>query len=315
MLRDSNIPVSPMREISSDEREYTIQCSDGSGTMHCIDVYPGIRVIYNRFHTFHTPAGDTPHTRHIEINHCLRGKYEGMYNGRYYVYLEEGDLSVSKWTLHRDGDSFPLGYYEGMEMLIDVEKALGNELFGRFHIDIAALERKLDENANLHVFRSTPQIRHICLEMYEVDEKMKMDYLRIKVLELLLFLARNDFEILRNEKRYYPKKQVETVRRVRDYLADHLSEKAEVDALAGRFGINVNTFRKAFKEIYGKPVYQWYKEYRLEHAKRLLVQTELPVIDIANRVGYSNPSKFSAAFSRYAGMTPQQYRKSNIRMD
>ena len=36
---------------------------------------------------------------------------------------------------------------------------------------------------------------------------------------------------------------------------------------------------------------------------------------LANKIGYSNPSKYSAAFSKYVNMTPQQYRKSDIKMD
>ena len=76
-----------------------------------------------------------------------------------------------------------------------------------------------------------------------------------------------------------------------------------------------HTFRKAFKEIHGKPIYQWYKEYRLEYSLGLLINTDIPIIEIANEIGYSNPSKYSAAFYQYTSMTPQQYRKSHLKME
>ena len=60
--------------------------------------------------------------------------------------------------------------------------------------------------------RATQQIQHIFMEMYDVENEIKVDYLKIKVLELLLFLSHIDFEIIQDKKRYYPKNQIETVK-------------------------------------------------------------------------------------------------------
>lgn len=45
-------------------------------------------------------------------------------------------------------------------------------------------------------------------------------------------------------------------------------------------------------------------------AAQFLTETSLPVIQIARKVGYSNASKFSAAFSHIYGCTPKEFRKS-----
>ena len=310
MLEDSQIIIVDRKKISEYEMEYRIGGIQGDGVMSCIDVYYGIQVIYNKFHSFDTPINREINSSYIEINHCRRGKFECLYNKNYYAHLCEGDLSINRWSLQRMGDSFPLGYYEGVEILIDIQKARKNELLANFHIDIDFLAKKLTLNDNIYILRSTQQIQHICLEMYEIDKKMKVDYLKIKVLELLLFLSHNDFEMMQNQKRYYPKKQIETIKAIKQYLSEHLSSKINFDVLAKQYHINIHTLRKSFKEIYGVPIYQWFKQCRLEYSMELLRNTDLSIIDIANKVGYSNPSKYSAAFYQLMNMTPQQYRKS-----
>lgn len=112
-----------------------------------------------------------------------------------------------------------------------------------------------------------------------------------------------------------PKKQIEIIKAIKADLSKNLSDKYDLEKLVNKYNINIHTFRKAFKEIYGKPIYQWYKEYRLEYSIGLLVNTNKSIIEIANEVGYCNPSKYAAAFYRYTEMTPQQYRKLHLKME
>lgn len=317
MLENSNIMISNKEKINKHETKYMIGAINGEGRMYCIDLYNGIQVIYNNFHCYNVPKTDVDKdsTKFIEINHCLRGKFECLYDQEYYAYLTEGDLSISRWSLETSKQFFTFGYYEGIEVLIDVEKAKNNEIFSEFNIDIDLISKKLTLNNDIYIMRATQQIQHIFMEMYDVENEIKVDYLKIKVLELLLFLSHIDFEIIQDKKRYYPKNQIETVKSIRNYLTDNLSLKPDFNKLAQEYNININTLRKLFKEIYGVPIYTWFKQYRIEYSIELLKKTDIPIIEIANKIGYSNPSKYSAAFSKYVNMTPQQYRKSDIKMD
>ncbi len=67
--------------------------------------------------------------------------------------------------------------------------------------------------------------------------------------------------------------------------------------------------KSCFKGIYGSSVYAYQKEYRLQLSQKLLLETDCTVAEIAHRVGYENPNKFSSAFREAAGMTPTEYRK------
>jgi len=49
-------------------------------------------------------------------------------------------------------------------------------------------------------------------------------------------------------------------------------------------------------------------ELRYEHAARLLRESDATALDIALEVGYEDPSHFSRAFKRIAGVSPREYR-------
>ena len=179
MLENCNIPILNKEKINHYETEYMIDKLGGEGRMYCIDVYNGVQIIYNRFHCYEAPKTviDNNSTKYIEINHCLRGKFECLYDQEYYAYLTEGDLSISRWSLEKSNEFFTFGYYEGLEVLIDIEKAQNNEIFSEFNIDINLISKKLTLNNDIYIMRATQQIQHIFMEMYNVDNDMKVDYL------------------------------------------------------------------------------------------------------------------------------------------
>jgi two-component system response regulator YesN len=59
----------------------------------------------------------------------------------------------------------------------------------------------------------------------------------------------------------------------------------------------------------GKTIIEKIIEVRNENACRILKSTDLPVIDIAGKCGYNNPSYFYTSFKKMNGITPTEYRK------
>lgn len=78
--------------------------------------------------------------------------------------------------------------------------------------------------------------------------------------------------------------------------------------LAEKAGLTPQTFAKSFAKTFGITVHQYVLDRRLDLAKRLLVSTDLPLVDIALRTGFSSQSHLSTAFKRLTGATPRQYR-------
>jgi AraC family transcriptional regulator len=67
-------------------------------------------------------------------------------------------------------------------------------------------------------------------------------------------------------------------------------------------------FSKLFREQTGCSVAQYIKSVQLNKAKAYLLETDLPLKEIAHRLGFSTPANFSSAFRAATGSTPGQFR-------
>ncbi len=99
------------------------------------------------------------------------------------------------------------------------------------------------------------------------------------------------------------------VEKVRQYIDGHLSEMLSRSVLAGTVYMNPDYFAKLFKEKTGQSLTAYIKRRRIEWAKELLVQTALPVSQVAQQVGYDNLSYFSSVFHDQTGLSPGEYRR------
>lgn len=79
--------------------------------------------------------------------------------------------------------------------------------------------------------------------------------------------------------------------------------------LAALCGISAGHLSRAFKQSTGKKVHAYVENVRLRRATELLLQSDLSVKEIAARVGFTNPSTFSASFLRLSGITPTELRR------
>lgn len=96
-------------------------------------------------------------------------------------------------------------------------------------------------------------------------------------------------------------------RLLRKRLGEELPSLEEVgDALA----VTPQTLRRRLREE-GRGFQQIKDELRRDAAIEYLVQTRLPLIEIANRVGFSEPSTFHRAFKNWTGVAPGEYRSSH----
>ena len=99
------------------------------------------------------------------------------------------------------------------------------------------------------------------------------------------------------------------LRRVTDWMAEHLAEEFSLARLAGQAGMSEFHFNRLFKRTTGVPPSQYQIRLRMDAARRLLRETKKSVITIANDVGYSNPSHFAQLFRKETGLPPTDYRR------
>lgn len=162
--------------------------------------------------------------------------------------------------------------------------------------------------------RANETIQHICSELYTVQDHLKPSYSKIKLLELLLILTEMNFDAGRKDYVYFSKAQRDCVLKIQDFVVEHITEHYTIEELAERFEISPTSLKKCFKEMYGVPIYTYCRTYRLQIAEKMLREGQLSVAEIAAKIGYINPNKFTSAFCSEYKMTPTEYKK-NVQMD
>ena len=99
------------------------------------------------------------------------------------------------------------------------------------------------------------------------------------------------------------------LRRATEYIDDNLRESLVLKDIAGTVSMSQYHFAHVFKQTVGVTPHHYVIERRIERAKSLLRDTTWPVTQIAQQVGYANPSHFSTAFQRITGHSPRDYRR------
>ncbi len=99
------------------------------------------------------------------------------------------------------------------------------------------------------------------------------------------------------------------IHRVHEYLVEHLADRVTIDDLSKQFLMNPTSLKKAFKDVYGMSIAAHMKQHRMEHAAKLLLETNDSIAQIALAVGYESQSRFTAAFKETYDVLPSMYRK------
>jgi AraC family transcriptional regulator len=100
----------------------------------------------------------------------------------------------------------------------------------------------------------------------------------------------------------------DVVLRVDRFVRANLAERLDNDLLAALAGFSRRHFIRAFTERGGTTPMRYVHRVRLEEARVLLNDTDLPVAAIAARCGFSHAQHLSTSFRRDTGLTPSQFR-------
>ena len=93
------------------------------------------------------------------------------------------------------------------------------------------------------------------------------------------------------------------------YINSNLSEEITLDGLCKRFFLSRNTLCRRFRMTVGSSVMEYCTGARLNLAKRLLLEGNFDMEEIAERCGFSSANYFSLIFKKKVGISPMNYRK------
>ncbi len=284
------------------------------------EICPGILFAFNEVNTGvlpkMTPQGTTEDDCICTINYAANGTC-GLYSsGGKYIYLRAGELMISSEQAAQSFE-YPVRSYCGIEIFIMREALKNRELLSFFKID---LEQMLDaclpgsyttvivENVNL--FKNTI---HDILTLYEKNI-LDLSLLRLHTFYLLRMLTAGVVEFRSGYEGALSKSQVDMAKQAERLLSSNLMSRETIAGIAKDMGISATSLKNYFRAVYGQNISEYLKMKRIDEAKKLLTETNLSILEIANSVGFESQSKFTAMFHKALGLTPTEFRRNSRNM-
>src|SRR5512132_2606609 len=145
---------------------------------------------------------------------------------------------------------------------------------------------------------------HRCLAALELEGSDSLLYVDTLTCELTLHLLRRYTVNGVNE---WPKARLSPhkLRRAIEHIDANLGKQVSLSGLASVVALSPGHFAHALREATGVAPHRYVIERRVERAKALLRQSDLPITEIAHRIGCSSHSHFSVLFHRVTGLTPR----------
>lgn len=105
------------------------------------------------------------------------------------------------------------------------------------------------------------------------------------------------------------KKDQETLKKIENYLMQNLKgEFPGIEFLSDLVNISPSKLKADFRLVYGKTIFQFFKEKQMELAFQLLKYSDTQIKNIASTFGYENTSKFAVSFRKHHKILPSQLR-------
>lgn len=126
-----------------------------------------------------------------------------------------------------------------------------------------------------------------------------------------LFACLKDFQArqIRAVREQRENEAIRPIRIAKEYIYRHFNEMITLEDVCDATGFSVSYFSTMFKKETGEGFSKYLTRVRVEQAKALLQDTNLPVAEICEKVGYSDLKHFTNTFKKMTSLNPGQYRK------
>ena len=146
---------------------------------------------------------------------------------------------------------------------------------------------------------------------YNKKSTTKKLFLKSKLYELIsqIFDSNNEVSIeqcpvfINSE--YFKK-----IRLAKEILISNFSSPPTLEKLSDEVGLSLKKLKIGFKEVYGKPAYQYLIDHKMEIAKNMITNGKLNINEISDELGYNNASHFISSFKKKFGITPKSFLNS-----
>ncbi len=274
------------------------------------DVFCGNKDFYIHLSTDYTEYESKLHMHEfVEISHIVSGEAEHEINGIKY-HVHRGDIiAIRRGIPHtfRPTDcgepfvAYDVMFTESFLSTDDVSdiSIMCNDLF-------SANEKSGDIRISGGGYQLLGELFHKIYSEFRTRGSGYLDIIRAYVTELVV----NIFRRLEDSGAGRMSLRLKgAVRSTVAYLEENFRRNVTLDELAQRIFFSKDYLNKVFREITGAPIGVYMQKIRLGEAKRLLLDTDFTVSEVAERSGFRDMKSFYTVFKRLIGITPREFRE------
>jgi AraC-like DNA-binding protein len=106
----------------------------------------------------------------------------------------------------------------------------------------------------------------------------------------------------------------ERINKAYQYVFEHFGAQLDHEEIARRAGMSSSAFSHYFKRVTGRTLSDFIKEVRIGHARKLLIDTDDGIAQVAYASGFESLSNFNRRFHELTGQSPKEYRRQHDRI-
>lgn len=128
--------------------------------------------------------------------------------------------------------------------------------------------------------------------------------------EIWLLLEKETDRLSYSEKPVQPVRQ-ERLQQMLQFIQQNYQKKVNLEEIAASAAVGKRECLRCFQACIQKTPFEYLIEYRIEMSKKLLQNSDLPVLEIAMETGFSSAAYYGKVFKEICGMTPGAYRRQS----
>ena len=250
----------------------------------------------------------------IQFHFCISGSITFNYNkGAYNFKLDEGKfLTLYNPEKHLTIDASVAKNSKVISVLIPIVEF--HKLFSSSSSDIPFFENKSLNQKHYSENLISNSILIVLNQIIknDMDNSTRSLLYKAKIYELFSLIFKKTKEIDLDQCPFLNNDEnLKKIAKAKDVILKDIKNPPSLIELSKTIDLSLKNLKKGFKEIYGKPVYKYLFDFKMERAKQLLSNGNLNVNEVSYDLGYSSSSHFIAAFKKKYGITPRTYINNN----
>lgn len=247
---------------------------------------------------------------YIQFHFALKGNITFNYNnGSYRLKLNSNKfLTLYNPSKKLNMDLSIENNYQGISILIPIREF--HKLFSSNSTKIPFIENeKLNQkHYSENIISDSILIVLNQIIKNEVDSSTRNLMYKAKIYELFSLIFKKSKKIDLDQCPFLNKDEnLKKIAKAKEIIISDIKNPPSLLELSKEIDLSLKKLKKGFKEIYGKPVFKYLLDFKMEKAKQLLNNGKLNVNEVSYIIGYSSASHFIAAFKKKYGITPKRY--------